>query len=119
MPEVLGGAGVSYTVYLTVDLGGPDPSRIECDDYLNYTYNVWGMFRLALGGDCLNDLDRMDAGAAAERLGPAITAMRADPSTYRAMNPPNGWGDYEGAVQFLERCRATFVMHPRATVRVG
>lgn len=35
--------------------------------------------------------------------------MEADPAAYRAMNPPNGWGDSDGALdvlrQFRDACR--------------
>lgn len=52
-----------------------------------------------------------------EPLYAAITRMRADPDTYRAMNPENGWGNYEGALEFLEEILAACKRLPNAIVR--
>lgn len=50
----------------------------------------------------------------ASQLIPILTAglvtLAAEPERFKAFNPPNGWGDYEGFVDFiagyLEACRA-------------
>ena len=38
-----------------------------------------------------------------------LEKLKADPVGCRKLNPPNGWGDYEGLIQFvenyLEACR--------------
>ena len=54
-----------------------------------------------------------------EPLETAVTAMRADPETYRALNPPNGWGDYEGALQFLEDLLSAAKANPEARIYVS
>lgn len=32
----------------------------------------------------------------------AIERMKGNPDKYKAMNPPNGWGDYQSALNTLE-----------------
>lgn len=51
------------------------------------------------------------------RLG--LEALKAEPERFRAHNPENGWGSYEGLVdfvgQYLEACRK----HPKARIEVS
>jgi hypothetical protein len=54
-----------------------------------------------------------------EPLSAGLARLQAEPETFRAHNPLNGWGSYEGFVQFvadyLDACKA----NPTATVRVS
>lgn len=67
----------------------------------NYTSNCAPMWRKA-GAD-LAKFEGKPAGECAPILSSAIEAMEADPETYRAMNPSNGWGDYDSLVASLKR----------------
>ena len=73
------------------------------------TTNLADMFRLAFSSDDepkkygLRDFDGMLGRKAYLILIGAISRMKARPDDFRALNPPNGWGTYEGAVEFLER----------------
>jgi len=67
----------------------------------------------------LRALDGAPCSEAGGVIARAVERMEADPDTYRAMNPPNGWGDYEGALAFLRRLAEACAEHPRATVRVS
>jgi len=42
--------------------------------------------------------------------------LRRAPDKYRAMNPPNGWGNYEGALAFLDGLAADCALQSAATV---
>ena len=82
-------------------------ARTECGqlvhvDEANYTYNVAPMFFNALGGDGIRQFAGMKAVDAIPILNRGIRKMKENPGRYRAMNPPNGWGDYEGALELLE-----------------
>lgn len=87
----------------------------------NYTSNVAPMWRDALGDVALGNLIDRDGRAAT--LAPLVRAgverMEADPDRYRAMNPENNWGDYDGALAYLrnlaEACEA-MAPHPGAWV---
>lgn len=45
--------------------------------------------------------------------------MESDPTTYEAMNPPNGWGDYKSWLEFLTEWRDLCEAHPLTTVGVS
>lgn len=94
---------MSYDVglYFEAQPGSPEP---QIDGH-NYTYNCGPMFRLALGGDGINDLKGMPAPEASKRLAIAIARMMEAPEHFREMNPPNGWGSYEGALMFLVKIK--------------
>ena len=74
-----------------------------------YTWNVSGMYSSAFpplyaGGQrslyTLNGMSGFEAGWILEHI---VSEMCAYPEKYRAMNPPNGWGDYTGALMYIER----------------
>lgn len=107
---------MSYDVYLEIDTGGAEPAALG--DSLNYTYNCGPMFRLALGRDGINSLEGELAGTAIQTLRSGIAEMEDEPGKYKALNPENGWGSYEGALQFLRDILTACVRHPKATIRV-
>ena len=87
----------------------------------NLTYNLSPMLRAAgfpgwsevVG----NDLDPLPTGKrVAEVMAEVVSELRADPDKYRELNPPNGWGDYDGAVKTLSDCVAVLREHPGAVV---
>ena len=47
-----------------------------------------------------------------------LARLRADSAKYRAFNPPNGWGSYEGLVEFVEAYLNACGREPDADVRV-
>jgi hypothetical protein len=111
---------MSYDVTFFADVGAGDDNPDLEDGWRNYTSNVSGMWYRALGGVTLGDL--LDPEPVARDLEPtirrAIGEMMESPEVFRAMNPPNGWGDYDGALAFLvwiaDKCRDW----PTAKVRV-
>ena len=58
----------------------------------------------------------------AEELIPTLTAglarLKADPEKFKAHNPPNGWGSYEGFVRFVEEYLNACGENPEAAVEV-
>ena len=84
----------------------------------NYTYNVSPMFFDAFpstpedrtGG--IRQLDGLTGRECSELLRVAIEAMAGDPEKYRAMNPSNGWGDYDSALVMLRQMAAACEEHP-------
>jgi hypothetical protein len=111
---------VSYDIHLEIDAGGPEPAQVGRD--LNYTRNVSPMWRKALQGATIPTVADMHGRLASEclpALDHAIAAMLDDPPTYDAMNPPNGWGNADGARKFLEEIAGECRAHPKATIRVS
>lgn len=39
---------------------------------------------------------------AADSIRPVVDRLKADPSRFRALNPENGWGNYDGALEAME-----------------
>lgn len=80
----------------------------DITEYRNMTSNLAPMWRAA--GIDLAECDGRPAAQVAEGLAGALLTLEEDPERFRAMNPPNGWGDYEGCKRFLagilEDCRA-------------
>ncbi len=83
----------------------------------NYTSNVSRMWRTA--GCDLYALKDRKAGDLVPYLERAIWAMRDYPERYRAMEPDNGWGTYEGCLEFLEKILQGCYAVPSAIVRVS
>ncbi len=61
--------------------------------------------------------------ATAEQLVPLLEAgletLRADPERFKKFNPENGWGDYEGLVNFVEAYLQACKENPDAEVNVS
>ena len=106
---------MSYDVCLRVDTGADEPVCFGPD--WNYTSNCAAMWRHA-GAD-LRTFHKAPCSEAAGPLAEAVKRMRQDPETYRAMNPPNGWGDYGGALEFLAEIAEACAKHPKATLWVS
>jgi len=83
----------------------------------NYTSNCARMWRKA-GAD-LAEFDGKPAGECAMPLAAAITAMESEPDTYRALNPTNGWGDYDSLVEALKKLLDAFQGNPHLIVQVS
>jgi hypothetical protein len=105
---------VSYDIGLCIDTGGPEPAYLTDR---NQTSNVAPMWRHA-GADLAGFHGRIAADAL-PALRAAIATMEDNPATYKAMNPPNGWGDYDSCLEFLRGLVTDFTSHPKATVMVS
>lgn len=107
---------MSYDVDLTIDTGSDEPAHVvECG---NYTSNVWPMWADALGRG-LDEFHDAPCSEAAGLLAAGIQRMEADPEKYRAMNPSNGWGDYEGALTYLRGIAEACANHPKCSIWVS
>jgi hypothetical protein len=106
---------MSYWIYLEIDTGGSNYVNVLEQ---NYTSNVSPMWTKALGRP-LADFHGAPASEAAGPLDAAVRKMEASPDTYRAMNPPNGWGIYEGALGILRNLRDACRDHPKTTIRIS
>lgn len=107
---------MSYDIYLEIDTGAEYPATVV--DCGNYTSNVSGMWKKALG-ERLAEFDGRNAGESVPLLDAGIKAMSSSPDEYREMNPANGWGSYEGALTYLVDLRSYCAEHPKTTIRVS
>lgn len=107
---------MSYDVYLKIDTGGKEDAMVE--DVGNMTYNVSGMFYKALGGEGLKGLRGMLAEEAIPVLTKGLVNMLEEKPEYEKLNPPNGWGSYEGAFEFLKNLKDACERHPKAKIEI-
>lgn len=108
---------MSYDISLNIDTGGRYPATIV--DCGNYTYNVAPMFARALGGKGLNDIDGEEAWKVIPKLEHAIEHMGTHAADYRELNPPNGWGNYDGALEYLRGVLKACKENPKCTIRIS
>lgn len=108
---------MSYDVSLTIDTGGKEPREVV--DCGNYTYNVAPMFAKALGGNGLRDLHGEAAWKVIPKLEVAVSQMQEHANDYRQLNPPNGWGDYDGALAWLQGILASCKENPKCIIRIS
>ena len=58
------------------------------------------------------------AGQLIEPLRTGLALLRSDPERFKAFNPTNGWGGYEGLCSFVSEYLAACEENPDATVEV-
>lgn len=92
---------MSYTVYVTCPKCSNCGREFFEDVASGVTWNIMPMYRLA--GLEFRTLDGETGRDALVRIEAALEKMKREPEKYRALNPSNGWGSYEGAVEVLER----------------
>ena len=105
---------MSYDIWLEIDTGGSERARVT--DGWNYTSNCGPMWRAA-GAD-LAEFHNKPAGECLPVLRNALDVLRMEPTKFRAMNPPNGWGSYETLIEALEELAQQFASHPKSIVQV-
>jgi len=76
----------------------------------NYTHNTSRMIYAALGGRkdsaWYATLDGTSGSGGADYLHQIIVGLEADPEKFRALNPENGWGDYDSLLEVLHEMRS-------------
>jgi hypothetical protein len=105
---------MSWDASMVVDTGGEYPAEVQ--DLGNYTWNVSEMFYAAFGADGLRTIEGKSGKDAVPIVRSAIAFMQDNGAAMRALNPKNGWGDYEGAIEFLKTILDGCLRHPKATV---
>ena len=118
---------MSWDAYLSCDECGPVVEQ-------NYTHNTNRMISEALRleegehappcpgslGESIGPawwfrLHGMTGAEGADYLNTILRGLRSDPGRFRAMNPPNGWGDFDRLAGVLAHMAAASAAHPAAT----
>lgn len=110
---------MSLDIYLevSIDTGGKEPFVAEIH-HQEITHNVSPMWREAGVYEAIYKSDGRAAGEFLPAIRAGVGIMRSNPSRFSRLNPPNGWGDSEGALRFLEGWLRACEGHPKATIRV-
>jgi hypothetical protein len=111
---------LSLDIYLNIDVdtGGPELHEVNLY-WRNITHNVSPMWIEAGVYDALYESNGKQAGEVLDALKAGYFDMITWPLTYQQLDPPNGWGDYEGALEFLRDFMVTCAKHPKAVIRVS
>lgn len=89
------------------------------EDHFSYTYNVSQMwYEIYPESKGMIDIDGMQGADAYNRLANARNHLEKEPDKFIAMNPPNGWGSYEGLLDFINRLISASLKHPHFRWRV-
>jgi|SRR5215471_1525771 len=106
---------MSITYWLTLGAEQTGNEPVQAWDDGNITYNLGPMLRAAgfPAWDALQDAPASETGGMLRKV---ADTLRADPDHFRTFNPPSGWGDYEGAIEWAERFAAACARYPLAHV---
>lgn len=88
----------------------------------NITHNLNTMADMAGLYECVWRPDEHGMKFARDLIDPmraGLERLKADPDYYRTFNPFNGWGDYEGLVDFVEKYLDACERYPDAEVSVS
>lgn len=114
---------MSIDIYLSINTGKHMHVMVEVG---NYTHNCQPMWWLALAEGAhvemsLCDFDGMAADKASPLLELAVAHMRAEENRdrYVDLNPSNGWGDYETALEYLNAFYEACVEHPLCIIETS
>ena len=101
------------------------PFTVEADEHTVFTANIThnlnnmadeaGLYKYLWRPD---ELDITEAWQLLEPLRVGLAILEADPDRFRAFNPANGWGDYEGLVDFVCEYLNACAQYPKAEVSV-
>lgn len=123
---------MSYSWYVSYEVWAgstqADPIRKEeSTENRNFTWNVMPMYYQALQRvakdlydsiQSFSNLTERPTKDLVEPLARMVADMERYPALYKALNPINGWGDYEGALENLRNMRDTCRDHPDGTFRI-
>lgn len=90
------------------------PGSVDSTTF-NLTYNLSPMLHAA-GMPPWKDFLGLRAADAGRTWATVVAELRRDPQRYEAMNPENGWGSYEGAVEVLSALVQACERFPGATI---
>lgn len=81
--------------------------------YDGITYNLARMFQEA-SGMRFTDLGGRSGAECGRILRAALQRLVSDPERFEALNPPNGWGDYDGLVHETVKAAIVAARYPNA-----
>ena len=87
----------------------------------NITHNLTEMAEVAMIYKHLwrpEEIGISKAGQLIEPLTNGLKVLKENPAVYKKFEPANGWGTYEGLVEFVEDYLKACIEHPNADVRV-
>jgi hypothetical protein len=106
---------MSYDIYLMINTG---IEEAEVKYVGNITYNIAPMVKKACGMTFL-DMEGKIATEVAQILKKGMVAMIERPEEFEALNPDNGWGNFEDLLSYMKLFWSLCRKHPSCVVEVG
>lgn len=109
---------MSLDVYLTKILP-PTPTEIynrNITHNLNTMAGEAGIYKHLWRPD---EIGITKAGELIEPLKAGLALLKSDPARFKAFNPSNGWGDYEGLVAFVADYLDACEKNPDADIEIS
>lgn len=96
---------LDFHLFTEIDLGGPEPLRVDIDSF-NVTHNLGAMARACGLYEPLWRPEEHfpEPNIARDLIDPVrygLSVLLADPTHYRTFDPENGWGNYDILVEFV------------------
>ncbi len=115
---------MGYDVHLSVNCscGGrtqPEERDVFASNYTSNCSRMWDEAGCALRDWAYDKAAGRTAATLIEPLRTAIRAMEENPERFRAMEPDNKWGSYEGAMEFLRSILSACEQYPEALIYVS
>ena len=88
------------------------------DIYLSPPDNIGPMFNLAFGGYWVDIINGEVAREVHLKIDKAVKEMEESPNKYKALEPKNGWGSYEGALKYLKKLNSECWEHPDYIINI-
>ena len=88
----------------------------------NVTHNLGGMANAAGVYDCLwraPENGFKDAQQLVYPIEKAILSMEENPEKFKIFNPPNGWGNYNGFLEWLKELVTSCKEYPNARIETN
>ena len=99
-----------------------EPDKTEELYWANITHNLAGMADAASIYQHLwrpEELGITKAGDLIDPLTIGFEKLKANPDHYKTFNPKNGWGDYNGFIDWVERYLQACKENPGGTIQVS
>src|SRR6266404_5138108 len=109
---------LDFDLFIEVDTGGKLPKSIHLFG-ANITHNVSNMWAHAGCFHALYESQYKKAGEIILNLEASLKRMKENPEFYIARNPKNGWGNYNTALDFLQKVHDACVNHPKAEIWIS
>lgn len=85
----------------------------------NITHNLLSMWQAAGVRAALYESGGKTGADVRAAVADGLTTMKQDPRRFQALNPANGWGSYDSAIEFLEAFLSACDEWPHGVIRVS
>ena len=112
---------LDVSLYMTVDTGAEELHEVYLFE-ANITHNLNKMASEAGIYKHIWRPEEINITTAKELVEPlekGLALLKSNPDRFKAFNPPNGWGSYDGFVPWVETYLEACKEHPKAKINIS